>query len=358
MQHRASSLPRFTMCPSSAAEPEGGYKLDSSSQPSDEGTAAHEALALVVDGREPDLDEIAMTHGVDRKILGILVANGRVAWSEYQRLFPEPRVEVEVEGPLVRGRADVLHADTESLVILDWKSGWVRRHHADQLAGYAHAAVSTFGMPKIGKITTIVPWLRFGESDVVNMDAEYLEAFEKNIRDAEKRIGEVFSPGDDRCGFCPRALSCPAWSDTQRSAAASLAVMKDGVAATPEMLASLYDDSRALKRALENYEKALKVAVGRTEDGLRLPDDRTLRFVDTVIREIDPRLAWKTLVSEGLTDDDLNSCLSLGKTKLTNIVKERAPRGKKGKAVAALMEKLEGAGAVSEKLQRRLQPQK
>lgn len=106
MIHRPSSIPLFLTCPSSAGTPK--IKTDTDSEPADDGTAVHEALALMVQGQEPDLAVLAVKHDVDPTTLRVLYAYGCQAWREIGPSMSNPRTEVKVESDMFRGTADVL----------------------------------------------------------------------------------------------------------------------------------------------------------------------------------------------------------------------------------------------------------
>jgi len=350
MQHRASGLPRFVECPSSALTPT--HKIDGGSAPADEGTAAHEALAIVVNGGAPDIPEIANKYGVDITTLRVLVAYGRQAWKQYGPLFTEPRTEVKVQSDRVRGTSDVIQADGMRLIVLDWKSGWVRRQHLYQLAGYGEAAVNEYGMPESGKVTVITVWLRHQEAEVKDLTADSLEQFRTMLDAAEKGIGKVWNPGEP-CDYCPMWQECKARQAFSRDAVTSLTEVT-GDELTADKLAELYPKAKLLEQALKVFDSALRSEVHRLGT-LELPDGRSLKFTERNSETLKARQAWPVLRKIGLTDDDLESCVSMAKGKVLAAISAKADRGEKGKAKEAALENLRQADAINEKVTRILQ---
>ena len=346
VQVRCSRLPLFFECPSSAQAT--AVRYDPSGDAAVLGTAAHAAMALVVLGQEVDLAAIAHEHEVDEDELGRLVAYGRQAWAELRPHLPAPRVEQRVDSNVTGGSADVLHADTDSLVVVDWKSGWVRRHHRHQLTGYAHAARAQYGMPTSGHVTVATVWLRFGEIEVDRLDDDKLDAWEREYEALTAEIGSTYNPGP-HCAFCPAQLTCEARSAFLRGATAALASAQRAGAMTPEDMARLVPQASMLRRALDLFDSALREHV-RAAGRLPLGDGTALALESRRRREIRARAAWPVLTADlGLSEDDLDRVLSVSKGALEEVVGERAAPRMKGKDRAAAMQKLCEAGAVIER---------
>jgi hypothetical protein len=339
---RCSRLPLFRECASSA-EPNPIVWLGEHDA-ADLGTACHQAIALVVLGLEPNVEAIAIEHGVDKDDLAPLVAYGRKAWAEIKKHLPSPRVEEMVRSSVTGGTIDVIHADTETLVINDWKSGWVRRNHEHQLAGYAHAARETYGMPRSGAITTITAWLRFRELEVKTWTSEQLDAWAVEHARHAKKVGREWNPGP-HCALCPSQVGCAA-RDAYITTSSAALVARPAEDLTPETLARLYPQSRMLKKAIEAYESAVKAYVS-AHGSLPLDDGKELGMAEREREEIGAREAWPVLLAEGLDDDEIDAVLAVKKGALEDAIGAKAPNGQKGKRQAAVIQRLRESGAIT-----------
>ncbi|NIU03751.1 MAG: DUF2800 domain-containing protein [Gammaproteobacteria bacterium] len=337
---RVSALPRFLACPSSEAPCE--HPVDTPSDAADVGTAVHECAAAMVMGRDYDATEIARAHGVDPEEVSILTACARQAWEEVERFFPSPQVELALAAPGLRGHVDVIQSG-ETCVVLDWKTGRVRRDHTSQLMGYAACAVHELGMPTSERITIITAWLRMGELDVRHYTPSSLDGFRARVDDARRNIGKVYGPGEP-CGYCPRRHACEARIEYVRNCIETLDGVRGNWGIDETRLADLWQRTRVLKKAVDAYERAVRsVLVEReleTSDGYRLEMRR-----DTV-ETLHAERAWPVLLDEGLPVEALAKCVKLSKTAVTRELSERTARGRKGKAIEALMDRLRAADAV------------
>jgi len=351
-KHSCSRVPAFIDCASSELDPQ--FLIDSKNQPATDGTACHEACAVMVSGKEPALDLIARRHDVEEKTLDVLYCYAKRVWSEkLEALCPNARAEVRLESDLVRGIADVLFMDGETMVIIDWKSGWVRLHVMTQLAAYAHAAVAEYGMPKSGVVTMIPVWLRFQEFDVRNISSDDLKAFEDAIHSQRKGIGKIWNPCD-RCGYCRMRYECKARESYARSAISSLTEIGAGQLVTGQDLGRLYERSKELEKLLIDYKSALKIAI--EADGEIARDDGSKLILDNRKREtISPREAWPIARKHGVPHDALPDLVTMSKTKLLDAVAETAGKGKGAAAKRALLKDLQGADAIKTTISKTIQ---
>lgn len=341
-KRRCSSLPTFLSCPSSALPVEHPY--DPPSEVGSLGDAVHVALAMHAVGSVPNLDTIAVQHSVDRDELDRLVAYGRIAWTELSKYFPNARTEATLEGRRVRGHADLFHDDGVTMCIGDWKSGRVRRNHRAQVVGYAAAAVDMFGMPESGEVKVFIIWLQFFEFEVFTITQAEIDSLHDDIKRAEINIGGRYAPGDT-CTYCPRQLVCNARHDFLRSATAALAPVGQ-VDIDPSQLPRLYTKAKALRKALSSYDTALKLLL---RDG-PLPDgEGGMLELDEIKKDkIDARKAWPHLLAAGLTEDELASFVTIGKTRMLKVISDRAEKGMKGKDKAAFVATLREYMAITQ----------
>ena len=116
MQIRASQADRVSSCPGSIIHVASEVLSTRDLGASHLGTAVHEALAQLVSGDSPNLDELSEKFDVDREELGQLYGTGKYAWdSTLQPEFSSPETEVALEawvGDLrLTGHADVISVE-------------------------------------------------------------------------------------------------------------------------------------------------------------------------------------------------------------------------------------------------------
>lgn len=342
-QHACSSLPRFKYCASSALPPT--VRINIPSDESSLGHAVHHILACVVLGAEYELADVAKQHGCDEVELAKLVSYGIKAWSEIAQYFRSPLVEQRVEGPKSRGLADILDID-DIYTAGDWKSGYVRRDHQEQTAGYLDAAREVYGPSPSGRYRSFVIWLRYGEIEVVEWSDADLDRWRAAVTKQETRIGKDYAPGE-HCGHCHRRLECRAFELYLLQAASVVADVTQRDRITPEELAAEYTKTRMVGKALEAYDKALKIVLGSLPNPLPIGDGRVIGLAEGSKSEIDARKALPLLKESGFTAADLNRVTSMSKGAIEEIVGERAAKGMKGKDKAAIVQRLREAGAIT-----------
>lgn len=345
---RISSLPRLLACPSSGLPTEREY--DPQSEVADGGTAGHLALAHLATGQAPDIAAIAAKFdGVGQDDIEFMYQNGCRAWDEVGKFFSSPRAEERLESEVmqIKGTADMFHNDGSTMAVLDWKSNRQKAIVMDQVRGYATAAVDMYGMPDSGYVTIIVVWIRLGEYELYNLDADDILTFRQRLRYANQKVGKSYAPGDS-CLYCPRQLECEARRDMMRSAVWALAPHgKNQAPVSREKLARLYPYAKMVKHALDAYNAALRVglAEGPLSDGA----GNELSLEEETRDKIDARKAWPILEGHGFDADDLAGCISISKTAVLRVTGDKATAGRKGKAKAAITEQLREAGAITQK---------
>jgi len=310
------------------------------------GDATHDALATRVLGSVPDVPAIAKKHGVDLDELSFLVSSGEAAWREVEKHFPNPRTEEPLDGGEIWGTADVFAYDGVRMGILDWKSNRVKRAYLPQVLGYVAAATAQYGWPESGKVVAVLAWLRFGEFDVWTFDRSDVEGLYHSVERAQREIGEVYAPGDP-CHYCRRQLVCSARHEFLSSAREAV-ISAAGVAVTREVLASLYPRAKLLRHALDQFDQALRIALrdGPLSDG----NDHELALVEQSRDVIDAQAAWPILIENGLTENQLAQCVTIGKTRLLSAFTDGKKRGTKGAAKTELMRALSEGGAVKKRV--------
>jgi hypothetical protein len=347
-------MPRAFDCPSSLALAVAPVRIPTDA--SDLGTAAHVALALVVRGEEPDLVSIARSHGVDKDDLEPMVAYGRKTWAEIGHHFPGVMVEASVESDITSGTIDLLSrvAPNELITIGDWKSGRNQRQYRHQMASYAYATRAAFGMPKSGRITAVIVWLRFCEVEVLQFTDADLDAFRSEFLDLRRNIGKAYAPGE-HCSGCQRAHECPARDAFLRSAQTSMvSANTDGI--LPSKLAELYPLAKSLEKMIEAYHTALKLAL--VDGPLPIGNGKQIELVESHRAIIDVGTARPVLAANGFSAEDIDHATSMAKGKIEAIAGDRAPRGMKGHHQAAIIRALDQAGAITQTSFSKLQQKK
>lgn len=353
---RASDAPIIVHC-GKAAEPPA-VEIDSSGPEASLGRAVHDSLEAWAHEAmigEPEPEPYATMHGCDPHRVATLAQAAPALLDRCGIDFSTGEPEVTIKGELVRGRIDLLRLRTDgghllSAAVLDWKTGMDPSTGSkyEQRLAYASALESTHGMPRSGIYETIEVWLA---ADMVIKDDVTLVAikgFRARIRDRLRR--PVANPGP-HCRYCRRIHECEERDIYIRAAASALAKI-DPLEMTPDVVAALWDQSRALKKALEAYDKAVDALVDLTGD-LPLPDGRKIIHTESSRDTIDARKAWATMKASGMTQDDINAVLTISKTKLLDAVGRLAPRGQKAAAKGDMMAALDVAGAISRSVTRR-----
>ena len=379
---RASSLPRVMACPASMRAPE--IDIHASGPEAALGTAVHEVLADLVKERLealPDLSPYAKKHGVDEDELRFLAWRGQCLWREFgPRIDPESVLteqklsaidtaknedgdgdEIELVGHLdVCGL--LAGAEPPTLVIIDWKSGYVDRDYRDQLMGYALLARVPYMLSaKFTNVKIVTAWLRTGAWDVIDLTPADIGNFSNRLRDAVNSTSR-YAPDDAHCVFCPRLAECPAREALVRCAADSLypiAAGDDaGILSVRDKLAELYDRVKLLERGLDQYRDALRLSI-RADGPLQLPDGRWLtvheRSRETILFDFRAASALAPYLDHNANDiSGIITALGPGaitakKTSLLDAVAARAGRGQKKAAKESAMRDLAAAGCVGTK---------
>lgn len=355
---RASEAPIVLECGKAAEPPE--HEIDTSGPDAALGQAAHASLEAWARDNflgEPDAQPYADCHGVDPDKVATLVHAAPALLERCGLKTNGAQAEVDVKGGYVRGRVDLMTAEAapdleqiERIVIVDWKTG--QDPHAGskpaQRLAYASAVAAVNDMPASGVIDTYEVWLA---ADTVIRDAytwHDIAAFRSRLKGRLER--PTARPGP-YCRYCRRIHECTERDAYLRSAATALAPV-DAATLTPEAIAALWDESRALKQALDSYDKAVDALVDLTGE-LPLADGRCIVHTYQTRETIDARKAWAIIEAAGLGPDEINAVLSVSKTKLLNQVAKLAPRGTKATAKADVMTALDLAGAVKRTTSRR-----
>lgn len=351
---RCSSLPRVLACPASLQEPETAIEEEYSGR--DIGTAVHEILADYVRGGACDWEEVAESYGLSRNQVIPLAHIGRRMWENVRDGLKVLAVEDKLKSAIspridITGHADIIAEDEPQLVVWDWKTGSQSSNYLPQTKAYAQLASDEWPEALEHPIKCVTAWVRDQVLDVHEVTGEDLIEFRQSIV-ASWADRESYHPSDDACKYCPRRYECPARQKLVRHNAAALAEIEPGDLPATQ-LAQLKPKADMLKRALKQYNTALKDAV--KENGpLPTGDGREVYLQERSRSKIVTSTALPVLITHFGNIDAVMPALKLSKGKLLDAVGDRAEQGKKGKTKQKVMELLEEAGAVEESSYTRL----
>lgn len=376
---RASSLPRIMACPASLHAPE--IAIDTSGDVADLGSAVHAVLAEVIGGGlegMPDLSFFARRFDVEYDDLEFLSWRGLAIWNAFKPLLKPDSVGVEqhMETPLnahymLSGHLDVCAelagADTRTLVVIDWKTGFIERDYKAQLMGYALLADRVLADSNAGAVKIVTAWPRTGTWDVLDIGPKDILDFLLRVLEILSEPSATFAPNDDHCVYCPRSHECPARDRFIQSAVHALLPHEysETSSLTPrEELAVFYDQAQSLKRALKNYTDAVKASI-RKDGPLPLPDGRTVTIQaqarDAIHFSVECLATVAPFLEIAPADVDAfilaigRDAVTVAKKPLLDAVSANAPQGGKGIAIREAMTALLDAGCVETKAYEKLE---
>lgn len=363
-----SALPRELFCAGSMVPAETPLNIPSGV--ANLGRAVHDSFEAEVNGSDVNHSEIGAKYkDVDFDEYSRLSSYARKVWREvFRPILHDVTAEGFVESSLFRGREDARgFMEDRTLVILDLKTGRVRNSAFNQGAGYASCErEKNDGIPgDKGMIIFVTIWVRFFEYETNHFDNAALDMFEgEYIRQRGKaEIDKQYAPGE-HCTFCPRRMECKAWPAYVRMATQSLHELQDSAAhgVTDEQLVRALPFKKAVVQAAKDYDNVLNI---RLESGpLKIDDDTELVLRRVERKELSLTKSVPVLRAEGFTDEDFERAAKMkltGADGVDTILKEKAPRGLKGKLVIAVREKLDAAGAITKKpsfkrMERKIKP--
>jgi hypothetical protein len=344
-------------------------KIETSSEAADLGTAFHAVISQKVKGVAVDVAEVAAANGVDREELATVVGIGMAMWQKLEKHFPDPVSEhsfepflagkIEVDGPpLVQltGTGDLLSlTDNGSVVrLLDWKSGWGDADHEAQVKGYALLAL--YEIPTADRVVASVMKVRRGILETYEWSRAELEMWWADLFSRMLSEADVYRPSPEACGYCPLFAECPA----RTAMLAAALVMLDAndeqrkpLTSTPDGVAYILERARWVEKAAKSAIESVRAAVINAGGLLPLTDGRELRIESQVRTEIDFPAGEGVLRQH--CGDELGKALSVrkGKSKtdpdklgVEDIVRAKAARGQKDKAIESLMYELDQAAAL------------
>ncbi len=359
---RCSRLPLALLCP--ASQQPGEYATTSDGDAARLGTACHEVMAYRIGGGVFDdfhVGVIAVKYGVDRDELAALSRKAFRLWEEVAKWFPAPHTEVALLADhgdfTLTGTADILSydADRKTVFVADLKTGFLDSDHADQVKGYAYLSLRQF--PEAEQAHTILLRVRDYVCDHGNYSREELEAWFSRVVERLSDEATAYNPGR-HCAHCPKWSTCPAYRDHARGAYDVLTTFfrpgEIGQLSHAPAVAQIYNSIKTLEKLCSDARDALKSQAQQNGGAVQVDDDYELRLVGQVRQTIRFDQAFPILRKQ-LSWEEIASAVSVSKGKVQELVKAKAGKGEKGRAAAALMEELDGAGALDEQIIERLE---
>jgi len=366
---RASRLPLAAKCGGSVRPASDGISVNERNDQADVGSAVHDALyELVAHGDlQHTISQIAAARGVADAFDDVqaLYHMGRRAWKQIggwmeRVLASEHALDAPAPWGSLTGHADVIGQSAEDpkrIIVLDWKSGRLDSDYFAQMAAYAHLALKAY--PTYESATVVLVWLRDQEVEVYDFSrdesARWLESTGAKIANWDG----TFEPGT-HCAYCPRRHDCPARLAMMRSDLHQLDAAGDE-AGVDAMVGALVDAAEAqpasADRLAELLEKAKHIEAlahrvrstvrdRLAESGHPLKGDQYQVSTSAVTKtELDAHAAWPVL-ARGIEEDELRRLARLPKTKVYDVLRATAPKGKKKALIEDYESELDRAGAL------------
>jgi len=345
--YRCSRLPLLLACGGAAVPPM--VSIEPVSEPAELGTEAHSLLSEAVEAGGADPDGSSEAHTLARMGLAL------------RRKIYRPPVPTETE---------VAFADEFAVFILtgnsdevtgnyvdDWKTGRVDSDYSAQLKGYALLLLRAH--PGLETVVTRVLWLREQEVDQVTVTRAQAAEFERLIVERVVNWDGVLHPGK-HCHFCPRSHECAGKTHFERMAVrafltADLTSAETVLALPPEERMALYQQAKLVSGLAETVIGAVRESL---TSGPLSAGGRTLTLVESQTRKLSPLQALPVINSQGFSDEEIASCVSISIEKVKDLAAKHAPPRGGASAKRGIVRALTEAGAVSHELAYRIKDTK
>ncbi len=338
---RASSFPLAVLCAASTDKP--GVQVDTFDPTATAGQDIHRAIAIRLEGGEtPNLP-----YDVERLV------DLAVTWCK-EWLFPTYpgltwRHNEELRAAPVSGTLDLngRHEERKVAVLVDFKGTYRDDDHTAQMMAYAWLLFCLCDW--LEQVVVIVPKLRLGVADTApdgnpfiysrKWVTDWMKEFSKNTL----AHPEIFRPGE-WCSRCKRKFECPALRTYNRETVDVLADPKFEGHLVRQIIPSMRPRVKLLEESIKLYKGFEREAV---LDGgpIDLGTGKKLVLAEENHRQVIPHKAWALLQTK-FTDEEMESFLEIGVTKLEEAISAKAPKGKKAAIVRTFMDDLKTAGAV------------
>lgn len=356
----------------------GGLQFSQSHGAASVGTCVHAIIenAIVCGGVNDDFIEAAIIeHCIpdsDHDEVRVLAYVGWRIWNE--EILPvigdgdietEVPMQHEFSGVTLTGHADVVViyevGGRPHALVVDWKTGRLQSDYMAQLNGYAALVAKAY--PHVDSVTAVAVYVRDGEFRKITRSrpAAVIWATE-TLAGIKDRSGK-FQTGD-HCQYCPASTNCPALKQMMVAAvswATSANIESESDLFSDEnahRIAAAYDATRLLKKAVDAFERGLKLHIeanGDVEFGDGRIATNSVSMLDAIT---DTRKAWPVLM-EYVGEKGMLECVNIQIGKAKKAAREATPEGTTKKAnEKAMLDALHEAGALKQTPQTRLQVKK
>jgi len=343
MKSRCSSLGREIKCPASTIHPR--VKIDRPESTTMTGNAGHfvayEIVKKNIDGI-PELGPIALKYDADVDDLRWVAWAVREAWDFLKESIKMIEVETKLTSKFgdltLSGHPDFLGSDSEgNLVIIDWKTGFADDDATDQLMGYLTLGLEKFPEFKGGKIITV--YCRTKKMDTKVILKSDIGWWLEKVFLAHDNV-ETFNPGP-HCKYCPRKYECEAKGEMLNQF--GLEIMGNQVLTTDDF-GAFHDRVKLLKKAIASAEQFIKDEV-HAQGEIPLSDGRKMSMTQIITEKIDLEKGWE-LLKKSFSEEQMMTFLTISKTKMQKIIRDRSLRGQKQPAVDQFMSELKSEEAI------------
>ena len=339
-------------------------RVDEAHDAANAGTAAHEALRPLAEGRGVNFDgveAIAARYHADPDEVRMLCAMGVKLWRQIRGTFPgaitEADLELELDGATLTGHMDLTAITGDVARGADWKTGRLDSDHAEQMKAYGTLLLLNY--PQLREVTITILWVRDEEIENYTMTRADAIAWVARVEAEVIRWDGTYRPGD-HCKHCPRSHECAAANAMARRDVAAISdkslvarVESELATMAPEELISLVRKARAVEKMAKRVVDAIKEHV-LTHGDVAAPGFGRLTIQTDERRSVDPLKAWPVLEAAGFSDEDFAAVVTLGISKVERLAAKKAGRGSGAGAVRELQKQLTDVGAIETKAQGKL----
>ena len=351
---RASFLTLAFTCPGSIRETP--IRINSTNVAAVTGSAEHKIVESlpatgVIDWES--IDGIAAAYEADANELRYLATCAQKLWSKVKDSFPNALTEVAVEHTLqisglrITGHIDGVSISGDIARLYDWKFGRLDNDYYHQMMAYASMILLEY--PQISEVTATILWARDQEIQNYTITRADAEAWAAKLEAEVINWDGTLHPSH-KCEYCPRSHECPAFNALARSASAAILDLDvdriaEQIATMPgQQVVELRRKAKIVSHIADATLNAIRDRL--LKDGEILGEDAILSLESRPKHELDSVKTWPVLEALGFEPEDYARVTTIRKSKVEEIVKERAPYRGGAAAIRKLREELEHAGAL------------
>lgn len=320
---RPSNMPRLMTCSASYLEPKVPINGDDIFAIS--GTTAHDCIENMLRGNSID------HYDTEYRIQAYMVRKFLDSLGDIEILGIEERFYWEIEGT-----ADLVFSFGDTLVILDWKSGYKVKNYDWQVRCYGIGAMLKY--KKFKKFKTITYYTRLSEFDVVDYDREELEGYKALLLASEYK--DDFTPSE-HCDYCPRKWECPALIQQNQY------LLETFKADPTQNLVDVFGNFKKSQAILADFDKIVKARMKTMVylEGTVEEEEGIKKLVQKKQKKatLKAEIVLDALLDKGIDIKDIMKFFSVSKTKLSDLLE------KHGVNNPEFMKELKEKGGVTEK---------